>query len=279
VIALLGLVGAVVFNTIYTQLRNIEVTFLLATTSGVVFALLGDMFVIWKPTRKVGLILQDRLLHMRQNFQVHGQRSCVEWSALTGGWFLAYGYLWPNDLLVAVQFGTASGILACVFGDVAMEYVAEAERELVASLSAKLSLEYVMCIFLNACIVSRRCLTIRFHCSTQKESEFLSLPFEVQFHVASFLSPEDLLEARATCHKVNNMIRAESARFWLHASLRRNSRDRSHSRERSRSHGVRFGTGGQVRSLIYEAVTLVMPMIFGTRCGALLRRACLQCHN
>jgi hypothetical protein len=126
VIALLGLVGAVVFNTIYTHLRNIEVTFLLATTSGVVFALLGDMFVIWKPTRKVGLILQDRLLHMRQNFQVHGQRSCVEWSALTGGWFLAYGYLWPNDLLVAVQFGTASGILACVFGDVAMEYVAEA---------------------------------------------------------------------------------------------------------------------------------------------------------
>lgn len=129
------------FNVIYTHLRNIEVTFLLATTSGVIFALLGDMFVIWKPTRKVGLILQDRLMCMRRNFLDHRRRSSVEWAALTGGWVLSYGYLWPNDLLVAVQFGTSCGVLACVSGEVLVEYVAEAERELIKRISTKLALE------------------------------------------------------------------------------------------------------------------------------------------
>lgn len=138
---LLGLVGVVVFNMIYTHLHNIEVTFLLATTSGIVFALLGDMFVIWRPTRKVGLILQDRIVNLRVNFDVHTQRSCIEWAALTGGWYLSYVYLWPRDLLVAVEFGTSSGMLACVCGDMAVEYLAEVERELIAKLSAKLALE------------------------------------------------------------------------------------------------------------------------------------------
>ncbi|RLN60284.1 hypothetical protein BBP00_00006075 [Phytophthora kernoviae] len=43
VMSLLGLVGAVAFNIIYTHLRRIEVAFVLATTSGVIFALVGDI--------------------------------------------------------------------------------------------------------------------------------------------------------------------------------------------------------------------------------------------
>lgn len=138
---LLGLVGAVAFNIIYTHLRSIEVAFVLATMSGVIFALVGDMFVIWKPTRKVGMIIQERILYFKVNFSSHSRRSWMEVISLCGGWYLSYDFLWPGDLLVAVQFGTTAGIVACVCGELTMEYVAEAERRLVASVSARLSQE------------------------------------------------------------------------------------------------------------------------------------------
>jgi hypothetical protein len=141
VMGLLGLVGAVAFNIIYTHLRSIEVAFVLATTSGVVFALLGDMFVIWKPTRKVGMIIQERILYFKANFSTHTRRSWMEVASLCGGWYLSYGFLWPRDLLIAIQFGTTAGIVACVCGELTMEYVAEAERRLIAGVSARLSQE------------------------------------------------------------------------------------------------------------------------------------------
>ncbi|KAE9183264.1 hypothetical protein PF005_g22160 [Phytophthora fragariae] len=240
VMGLLGLVGAVAFNIIYTHLRSIEVAFVLATMSGVIFALVGDMFVIWKPTRKVGMILQERILYFKANFSSHSRRSWMEVVSLCGGWYLSYGFLWPGDLLVAVQFGTTAGIVACVCGELTMEYVAEAERRLIASVSARLSQD------------------------SQKDSTFLNLPYEVQFEVAHFLTAEDLLVARATCHKVNNMLKAESARFWLHASLRRIHRDHS-TPERSRAHSISHRMGNRARSLVYEAITLVLPKLVGSR--------------
>ncbi|EGZ27754.1 hypothetical protein PHYSODRAFT_448073, partial [Phytophthora sojae] len=240
VMGLLGLVGAVAFNIIYTHLRSIEVAFVLATMSGVIFALVGDMFVIWKPTRKVGMIIQERILYFKVNFSSHSRRSWMEVISLCGGWYLSYDFLWPGDLLVAVQFGTTAGIVACVCGELTMEYVAEAERRLVASVSARLSQD------------------------SQRDSTFLNLPYEVQFEVAHFLTAEDLLVARATCHKVNNMLKAESARFWLHASLRRTHRDHS-TQERSRVHSISHRMGNHARSLVFEAITLVLPKIVGAR--------------
>ncbi|KAF4322812.1 hypothetical protein BBO99_00003823 [Phytophthora kernoviae] len=241
VMSLLGLVGAVAFNIIYTHLRRIEVAFVLATTSGVIFALVGDMFVIWKPTRKVGVILQERLLYFKSNFSSHTRRSWMEVGSLCGGWYLSYVFLWPRDLLIAVQFGTFVGIVACVCGELTMEYVAKAERQLMAGMSARLALD------------------------SQKDSTFLNLPYEVLFEVAHFLTAEDLLVARATCHKVDNMLKAESARFWLHASLRRKFRDHSLHRERSRAHSISYRMGNYARSLVYEAITLVLPKVVGSR--------------
>lgn len=241
VMSLLGLVGAVAFNIIYTHLRSIEVAFVFATTSGVIFALVGDMFVIWKPTRKVGMILQERILYFKSNFSGHTRRSWMEVASLCGGWYLSYDFLWPGDLLVAIQFGTTTGIVACVCGELTMEYVAEAERRLIASVSARLAE------------------------NPQRDSAFLNLPYEVQFEVAHFLTAEDLLVARATCHKINNMLKAESARFWLHASLRRTTRDHSNYRERSRAHSISHRMGNHARSLVYEAITLVLPKIVGAR--------------
>ncbi|KAG7391807.1 hypothetical protein PHYPSEUDO_003427 [Phytophthora pseudosyringae] len=241
VMGLLGLIGAVAFNIIYTHLRNIEVAFVLATTSGVIFALVGDMFVIWKPTRKVGMILQERILYFKPNFSSHTRRSWLEVASLCGGWYLSYDFLWRGDLLVAIQFGTTTGIVACVCGELTMEYVAEAERRLIAGVSARLAQ------------------------NPQNGSTFLNLPFEVQFEVAHFLTAEDLLVARATCHKINNMLKAESARFWLHTSLRRTIRDHSNHRDRSRAHSISHRMGYHARSLVYEAITLVLPKIVGAR--------------
>lgn len=141
VMSLLGLVGAVAFNIIYTHLRSIEVAFVLATTSGVIFALVGDMFVIWKPTRKVGMILQERILYFKPNFSSHTRRSWMEVASLCGGWYVSYDFLWPGDLLIAIQFGTTIGIVACVCGELTIEYVAEAERRLIADVSARLAQE------------------------------------------------------------------------------------------------------------------------------------------
>ncbi|CAH0522680.1 unnamed protein product [Peronospora belbahrii] len=191
VMSLLGLVGAVAFNIIYTHLHSIEVAFVLATTSGIIFALVGDMFVIWKPTRK---------------------------------------------------FGTTIGIVMCVCGELAMEFVAEAER----------------------CLIAKDASARLVH-NSQKDSIFLSLPYEIQFEVAYFLTAEDLLVARATCHKINNMLKAESARFWLHASLRRTFRDRSVWRGCSRAPSISHRMGNRARSLVYEAVTLMLPKIVGAR--------------
>ncbi|KAG6623305.1 F-box protein [Phytophthora cinnamomi] len=254
VMSLLGLVGAVAFNIIYTHLRSIEVAFVLATMSGVVFALVGDMFVIWKPTRKVGMILQERILYFKVNFSSHSRRSWMEVASLCGGWYLSYDFLWPGDLFVAVQFGTTAGIVACVCGELTMEYVAEAERRLIASVSARLSQH------------------------SQKESTFLNLPYEVQFEVAHFLTAEDLLVARATCHKVNNMLKAESARFWLHASLRRIHRDHS-TQERSRAHSISHRMGNRARSLVYEAITLVLPKLVGAKDPAQVLTSCNEVNR
>ncbi|RMX68807.1 hypothetical protein DD238_004267 [Peronospora effusa] len=238
VMSLLGLVGAVAFNIIYTHLHSIEVAFVLATTSGVIFALVGDMFVIWKPTRMVGMILQERLLYLKTNFSSHIRRSSMEVASLCGGWYISYDFLWPGDLLIAIQFGTTIGIGMCVCGELAMKFVAEAERRLIANVSARLAHD------------------------SQKDSIFLNLPYEIQFEVAFFLAAEDLLVARATCHKVNNMLKAESARFWLHASLRRTFRDHT---GRSRAHSISHRMGNRARSLVYEAITLVLPKIVGAR--------------
>uniref|UniRef100_H3HCA9 F-box domain-containing protein n=1 Tax=Phytophthora ramorum TaxID=164328 RepID=H3HCA9_PHYRM len=213
VMSLLGLVGAVAFNIIYTHLRSIEVAFVLATTSGVIFALVGDMFVIWKPTRKVGMILQERILYFKTNFTSHARRSWMEIASLCGGWYLSYVFFWPRDLLVAIQFGTTAGIVACVCGELTMEYVAEVERRLVAGVSARLSQD------------------------SQKDSTFLNLPYEVQFEVAHFLTADDLLVARATCHKINNMLKAD----------------------------ISHRMGNRARSLVYEGITLVLPKIVGAR--------------
>lgn len=57
----------------------------------------------------------------------------------SGGWCLSYVVLWPRDLLVAVQFGTSVVVVTCICGQLTLEYIAEAERRLMAVASARLA--------------------------------------------------------------------------------------------------------------------------------------------
>ncbi|DAZ96786.1 TPA: hypothetical protein N0F65_005784 [Lagenidium giganteum] len=237
VMSLLGLVGAIAFNIIYTHLRSIEVAFVVATMSGVAFVVLGDMFVIWKPTRKVGLILQERILYIRYNMKIHPVRTWTELALCAWSSYVSYTFLWPGDLLVAIQVGTTSGMMSCVCGELFIEYLQKVEENLIRGAKEKFK-----------------------HCENNKG--LLGMPYEVLFEIAHCLTPEELLVVRGTCHKVNDMLRAESARFWLHASLRRQIRDRTaQPQQRSRSHSNSFRT----RSLVFEAITLVLPKVFWTR--------------
>ncbi|OQS03850.1 F-box protein [Thraustotheca clavata] len=221
IIVLLSFVGIVAFNTIYTHLRSIEVAFVLATTSSVAFVVLGDMFVIWRPTRYVGLIVQERILNAKNNFVSYRLRSYGEILAAT--LVLYVSYVWSHDLLIAMQFGTFTGIALCVINDTISNYLSAHKKRMLTLASGK--------------------------SDSQENANLLSMPYEVLFEIGRFLTPEELLVARATCHKVNNLLRAESARFWLHAHLRRQ--------------GKRFGLHPSRllphRSLIYEACKALVP--------------------
>ncbi|ETW01946.1 hypothetical protein, variant 1 [Aphanomyces invadans] len=131
IISVLGFVGCVAFNTIYTHLRNIEMAFVLATTSGVVFVVLGDVFVFWAPTRYVGLVLQERVLHVPRDLRQCSWRGWWELTACTVALSASYCYLWQGDLLVAIQLGTFTAIVVCVVNDRILNSISQYEQAMV----------------------------------------------------------------------------------------------------------------------------------------------------
>ncbi|KAG3185147.1 hypothetical protein PC128_g13401 [Phytophthora cactorum] len=100
--------------------------------------------------------------------------------------------------------------------------------------------------------------------TTRKDSALLQLPNEVQFEIAEFLAAEDLLIARATCHKVNNALKGESARFWLHARLRRRFRGQANLFHRTRGYSTGLWFFNQACQFIHEASVLVLAKMLGT---------------
>ncbi|KAH9162553.1 hypothetical protein LEN26_000881 [Aphanomyces euteiches] len=222
IISVLGFVGCVAFNTIYTHLRSIEVAFALATASGVAFVVLGDMFVFWAPTRFVGLILQERTLHFTRDMRLYSWRCWWELCTCTMALYVSYSYLWRGDLLVAIQVCTFTAILVCVVGEVVLSSIQKYEQSVVQ----------------------------QGRWEAQAQSKLLGLPYEVLFETARFLTPEELLVTRTTCHKINSLLRAESKRFWLHATLRR-----QYGRAMQQTH----------RSLIYAAWKAIIPKVFAPR--------------
>lgn len=101
--------------SIYHYFDSIEAAFCLASLSGVFFMASSEVFLLWKPTREVGLLLQHRVTHARENWKTEPLRSFLElftWLAVVWGSFALY-----DDLLLALQLGTFSGIAVTLSGE------------------------------------------------------------------------------------------------------------------------------------------------------------------
>jgi hypothetical protein len=101
--------------SIYHYFDSIEAAFCLASLSGVFFMASSEVFLLWKPTREVGLLLQHRVTHARENWKKEPLRSFLElftWLAVVWGSFALY-----EDLLLALQLGTFSGIAVTLSGE------------------------------------------------------------------------------------------------------------------------------------------------------------------
>lgn len=96
-------------------MRSLEVTVLLATIAGIAFLCFADILVLFKPTRWAGVILQDRFINVKHNWDTYPVRSFVEFGCFMG---VIYGsYAIYHDLIVAVQVGTLSGMLVTLGGE------------------------------------------------------------------------------------------------------------------------------------------------------------------
>lgn len=100
---------------IYRYIDSLEATFCLASLAGVVFLAASEVFLLWAPTRQVGQILQERVTRAKENWTNEPLRSFLEiftWFGVVYGSFALY-----NDLLLALQLGTFSGIAVTLSGE------------------------------------------------------------------------------------------------------------------------------------------------------------------
>ncbi|POM58591.1 F-box protein [Phytophthora palmivora] len=178
------------------------------------------------------------------NFFSCDRRFWIKFLPFSGGWYLSYALLCPTDHIVAFSVG----MVLCICSELASEYISEAKHCLKANVSARLA---------------------QF---PQQNSFLLQLPIEMQFEIAQFLAAEDLLVARATCRKVNKVLKDESARFWLHTRLRRNTRNQSSPLDSAQGRQTRIWIQNQARLLVYDALAHILSKIIGPRYNKTINR-------
>lgn len=112
---LFAYIGSGTFQWIFENMRSLEMTVVVATIAGIAFLCVADLLVLYTPTRWAGVILQDRVIHVKQNWATYPVRSFVEVGCFLG---VIYGsYAIYGDLYVAVQVGTLSGTLVTLIGE------------------------------------------------------------------------------------------------------------------------------------------------------------------
>lgn len=115
VMLLFAYIGSGTFQWIFENMRSLEMTVVLATIAGIAFLCIADLLVLYKPTRWAGVILQDRVIHVKRNWIAYPVRSFVEFGCFLG---VIYGsHAIYGDLYVAVQVGTLSGMLVTLIGE------------------------------------------------------------------------------------------------------------------------------------------------------------------
>lgn len=152
VMLLFAYVGSGTFQWIFENIRSLEVTVFLATVAGIVFLCFADIMVLFKPTRWVGVILQDRFINAKSNWVQYPVRSFVELGSYLG---VIYGsYVIYEDLIAATQVGTLSGMLITLGG----EHVRNRTRSV--------PLDGTLCFACLYSLTNREEMTNLHHCTT-----------------------------------------------------------------------------------------------------------------
>ncbi|RHY23239.1 hypothetical protein DYB25_008431 [Aphanomyces astaci] len=86
----------------------------LATAMGVAYVLVGELFCLWLPTRRLGLTVQSRWTHIPENWNAHFLRSLVEVTCWVAS--LVYVYCTTASVVHAVGWSSVLGIGLCIAG-------------------------------------------------------------------------------------------------------------------------------------------------------------------
>ncbi|KDO25224.1 hypothetical protein SPRG_09473 [Saprolegnia parasitica CBS 223.65] len=110
--------GAMALETVHqlylSTSENIQSFAILTATMGVAYVLMGEVFCLWLPTRRLGLTVQARWTRIPKNWQVHFQRSLLEvtcWVAC-----LSYVYSTTASLYSTVGWSSLLGSALCILG-------------------------------------------------------------------------------------------------------------------------------------------------------------------
>jgi len=135
---------------IYAHVSDIALASALATTMLVAILLAARVITAFPPTRRVGEILQDRILRSAPNWAAHPLRSAFELSACTGVCVLTYGL--HGSPVFALQAGATAGMLSVLYTELALLQRARAA----APAAARKVLPYVTGTLFAFCMCSPR---------------------------------------------------------------------------------------------------------------------------
>ncbi|RHY32808.1 hypothetical protein DYB32_002228 [Aphanomyces invadans] len=87
---------------------------MLATAMGVAFVMVGELFCLWLPTRRLGLTVQSRWTNVPQNWNAHFRRSVFEVTCWVAS--LVYVYSTTASVVHAVGWSSILGVGLCIAG-------------------------------------------------------------------------------------------------------------------------------------------------------------------
>ena len=111
----LTIYGYNLFTMTYSICNDLILAAVICASAATLLLSVARIFLQYDKTNRLGRVIQDRIYCTLENWSSYPMRSALEsmvWTGVTIGAYTAYG-----SLLLAVQAGTLTGILICIFGE------------------------------------------------------------------------------------------------------------------------------------------------------------------
>ena len=112
---LLCLYGYGILNSIYAHVQDIALAVLLSGLTGVLLIVTAKLLAAWPPTRRAGLLIEERITDSLANWRDYPLRSATEACSFVG--IILGVYASHYSLTLAVQAGAFSGMVVCLVGE------------------------------------------------------------------------------------------------------------------------------------------------------------------